>query len=388
MKSNTTITELSMIDNSFLSKSGLAFVDMLRCNETLRSLHLGLNGMSKATVMGIIKTAESKASMAILCEIPFKDKTITELDVSGKSLGNLGAFVLGHYLKDNMALSSLNILDNRIEAMALQDIIDAWKESKNLKSVCGSTTPELDLSSRSLQASGNIPVVVAELENNLELTVVHVLGNKIDHQEVAKLIAVMKSNGNLKSLCGIAVDQKEVVFKGQQLGPADALMLAKDIAANTVMSTLNLAQNDIGNLLPVDEGWKRENDGGWVWRHTDGREQENDPPMEPKGVIAIANALKVNQTLTHLNLSSNKLLTDKAAGAALAQALQVNSTLKELDVSNNNRMVDGKWVGDGPGFAKELAVGLKNAALLTLNISGNRFEDAGLDVLVEAAGSR
>jgi hypothetical protein len=44
-------------------------------------------------------------SMKILCEIPFKDKTLTELDVSGKDLDIEGALVVAEYLDGNRALT-------------------------------------------------------------------------------------------------------------------------------------------------------------------------------------------------------------------------------------------------------------------------------------------
>ena len=67
-----------------------------------------------------------------------------------------------------------------------------------------------------------------------------------------------------------------------------------------------------------------------------------------------------------LSLKSNRLAT-KEGGKALAQALANNSTLKELDVSSNNWEVRGKPKGDGPGFAQELAIGIKdNGAISTV----------------------
>jgi hypothetical protein len=53
-------------------------------------------------------------NMKILCAIPFKDKTLTELDVSGKNLGMEGALVVAEYLDGNGALSSLNLASNSL----------------------------------------------------------------------------------------------------------------------------------------------------------------------------------------------------------------------------------------------------------------------------------
>ena len=82
-----------------------------------------------------------------------------------------------------------------------------------------------------------------------------------------------------------------------------------------------------------------------------------------------------------LNMSNNKLAT-KEAGQALAGALAANSTLNELDVSNNYDQFDAN---DGPGFAKELAIGVSaNGALTSLNLSRNFLQAEGAKHVAEA----
>jgi hypothetical protein len=61
-------------------------------------------------------------SMKILCEIPFKDKTLTELDVSGKNLGTEGALVVAEYLDGNRSLIKLDIGRNSIGAAQKGDL--------------------------------------------------------------------------------------------------------------------------------------------------------------------------------------------------------------------------------------------------------------------------
>ena len=73
---------------------------------------------------------------------------------------------------------------------------------------------------------------------------------------------------------------------------------------------------------------------------------------------------RVITALTSLNISNIQLLTAEV-GNILADMLKVNSSLKELDVSKNiiPRYSNSRGVADAndsPGFAKELADGLKN----------------------------
>jgi hypothetical protein len=88
------------------------------------------------------------------------------------------------------------------------------------------------------------------------------------------------------------------------------------------------------------------------------------------GIITIANAILDMRALTSLNMSKNGLLS-KDGGTVLGEMLKANTVLKELDVSSSG---DGmpEYFGDGPGFAKELVVGIKdNGAMTSLNLSSN-----------------
>ena len=62
----------------------------------------------------IMAIAMRMDNIKILCEVPFKDKTLTELDVSGKDLGMEGALVVAEYLDGNGALTSLHVGANGI----------------------------------------------------------------------------------------------------------------------------------------------------------------------------------------------------------------------------------------------------------------------------------
>ena len=93
----------------------------------------------------------------------------------------------------------------------------------------------------------------------------------------------------------------------------------------------------------------------------------------PAFATGIADGLSTNSTLVKVNISANAIASQEA-GQALAEALKTNTVLKELDVSDNmQKDYSGCIVGGtGPGFAKELAVGVSaNRTLTSLNISNN-----------------
>jgi hypothetical protein len=157
-------------------------------------------------------------------------------------------------------------------------------------------------------------------------------------------------------------------------GPGFAQELAVGVKDNGALLSLNLAENNLGELV-LPEGWQRT--GGKEWTHSDGA-KVTENPGKPEGIIAIANALPDMGALSVLSLKDNKLLT-KDGGKALAQALASSSTLKELDVCSNNWMkygTSGVWMGNGPGFAQELAVGIKdNGALSQFIFSGDENDN-------------
>ena len=93
----------------------------------------------------------------------------------------------------------------------------------------------------------------------------------------------------------------------------------------------------------------------------------------------LADALKSNNTLTHLNLSSNKIHgwgLRWAAAYDLSDALKSNNTLTTLNLADNDIEADG---------AKEFADALKkNNTLTELNLERNNILDKGAFELADA----
>ena len=87
----------------------IALADGIKNNGVMTNLNISGNRIPAKEMKKIISIAESKPAMMVLCEVPFKDKTITELDLSGKDLGANGTMVVSHYIHNNGALTSLNV---------------------------------------------------------------------------------------------------------------------------------------------------------------------------------------------------------------------------------------------------------------------------------------
>ena len=96
----------------------------------MTSLHLGNNEIPVENMNEIIAIVEAKPAMKVLCAVPFRDKTITELDVSGQSLGVEGAIVICRYLENNGAMMSLNVSSNYFGPKSAKHIAAALPECK------------------------------------------------------------------------------------------------------------------------------------------------------------------------------------------------------------------------------------------------------------------
>jgi hypothetical protein len=95
---------------------------MFSNNRAMTSLHIGRNTIPKKEMREIMAIAMRMDNMKILCEIPFKDKSLTELDVSGKNLGADGAHVVTEYLDGNGAMTSLSLSNNNFVSYPYTDI--------------------------------------------------------------------------------------------------------------------------------------------------------------------------------------------------------------------------------------------------------------------------
>src|SRR3990167_5808111 len=116
----------------------------------------------------------------------------------------------------------------------------------------------------------------------------------------------------------------------------------------------------------------------------------------------LAEALKVNSTITTIDLRSNKI--DAAGAQALAEALKVNSTITTIDLMHNQigaagaqalaealkqkatiTRLDLAWNQVGDAGAQALAEALKtNRTITTLYLRDNQIGDAGIQVLIQA----
>ena len=122
LKNNQILSELNVASNYLAEDqednrdmSGvIAISSAIPTMGAMTNLNVSANQIPTEEMKKIITIAESKPTMKTLCKVPFKDKTTTELDLSGKNLGVDGAMVVSHYIQDNGALTSLDLSNNSL----------------------------------------------------------------------------------------------------------------------------------------------------------------------------------------------------------------------------------------------------------------------------------
>jgi hypothetical protein len=105
--------------------------------------------------------------------------------------------------------------------------------------------------------------------------------------------------------------------------------------------------------------------------------------MDADDAAILASELPDKRALSSLFLSKNGLLT-KEAGKALGDMLRDNTVLKVLDVSGSGYGMF-RSDKDAPGFAQELAIGIKdNGAMTSLDLASNELGAEGAKSVAEA----
>jgi hypothetical protein len=88
---------------------------------------------------------------------------------------------------------------------------------------------QINLSRNELLAEGGKATAEA-IAASPSLTSANLLGNGFDDEDVSMLLKVKEEKPSLVTLCGLALDQTEDDFQEQGLNPADAKLLAPEIA--------------------------------------------------------------------------------------------------------------------------------------------------------------
>jgi uncharacterized protein YjbI with pentapeptide repeats len=218
---------------------------------------------------------------------------VLQLDLSGNELCGLsyyndgdgtytaeGITAIADALRVNGALTVIDLRYNKLDAESAKLLAEVAKQ-KGI-SLCGIRRDQTtaDFSNQDLKPPFAI-LLGSDLSQAVvtgALTVTNLLGNKLDAESAKMLAEVAKQKGI--SLCGIRRDQTTADFSYKGLKPPDAILLASDLSQAVVtgaLTSLDLSNNSLCGVTTF---------GGGTYT--------------AEGITAIAEALRVNGTLTNL----------------------------------------------------------------------------------------
>ena len=137
-------------------------------------------------------------------------------------------------------------------------------------------------------------------------------------------ILMLKSLDIMIDLDGTLLKLKTKLDMSGKMRNKDAILLVREIFANKALTSLNMSNNNLGQLM-LPRYWTEVEDADWniTYTHADGRKQQEHPGKQDC-IIAIADAIPTMGVLTHLDISKNNLTNrgkDMSGVEALAAAI-------------------------------------------------------------------
>jgi len=153
----------------------------------MSSLNILKNDIGTAQAQALIKIKQEK-KMTTLCGLNGDE---TELNLSGKMNGAEDALMLVEDIKDNWALSSLNVLGNSIGQEQMLSLIKSSEQQGLITQFClipikelkENTITELDMSGKNLGVDGAV-VLATYLKDNGTLSKFTFSGELVDSKPV------------------------------------------------------------------------------------------------------------------------------------------------------------------------------------------------------------
>lgn len=297
---------------------------------------------------------------------------LTELDLSGNGLGDIGSSWLALALSKNDVLQSLDVRANGIGAQGARRLAVALErcclESLDLGAnqvgddgaawLCralelGSSLAELRLSSTGIGSRG--AAKLAEVLPTSKLRLLKLRDNKVGADGATQLAAALAAGCSLTELNLASAD----------IGDNGAVALAVALERNTTLTALNLWHNSIGANGGQRLGQALERNASLLSLTL----RDND--VGDVGAVALAAALHKTPPLARLDLWATGI--GSSGARSLANALQGNYALVELSIAGNPSV--------GPEIAGCVA---QNAVLHTLDLAATTMGDEGISVLVDA----
>ena len=359
LKTNATLTNLNLKDNEIDSVTAYYLSESLKTNATLTTLNLSRNSLhsfgsrclSSALrtngTLTSLNVSNASINAQVLSEALKVNATLTNLDLSKNWIGDSGAKALSDVLHVNATLKKLSLSFTKIGVKGTQCICEAVARNKTLTS--------LDFSLNNIGGAGALFFSEA-LQSNKALNDLNLNHTQIDERGAICLFDALKQNTTLSTLdlAGISV-----VF----------VQLSDALKVNTTLSCLRLGQSNL--RLPDVQVFFTSLMDNKTLKELDFFRMNSPfkvPPEflasntalthlhftstlceDPSALASFFKALTVNSTLISLKLidveivdsNRNKSKIGDSECALISETLKVNSTLTDLDLSCNSIGDDG-----------------------------------------------
>jgi Leucine-rich repeat (LRR) protein len=283
----------------------------------MTSLHVGKNDIPEKEMREIMAIAMRMGSMKILCEIPFKDKTLTELAVSGKNLGTEGALVVAEYLDGNGAMLSLDISSNSLAVEGTKLLAKALESNQTMTSlnISSHSGNFMTFDGEHWGHMSGVAALAGVIPGMLAMTSLDVSENDLCAEGTKLLAEALKGNQIMMEL---NISSNNMTYGGM----SGVVALAGVIPDMEALTSLNISDNDIGKLSPdaakldaAGSKFKKAKSGNMTY-FKDGKGQREAPTEcnSPLGTIALANAIPDMRALTKLDISRNYIGAEQEGG--------------------------------------------------------------------------
>ena len=319
LKTNTTLTDLSIEFNTIGNIGINALIDALQINKTLLQLNLTGNIVDSKEIEKIKDVLKTNIKLTNLKLYLKKSDKIELLELRNTTIPNLPALPI---LERNTKIEIENViefrkylkkLDTKCYKNYIQSLIDQLKITK------------LNFEKLNFDNINNnkLPIIFGQiLKTNTTLDTLNLSGYHDKDMMMVDLGAI-----ELAEALETNTTLTDLILDNNKIGDEGAKAIAEALKTNTTLINLKLSTNIIGD----------------------------------EGAYALAEALKTNTTLTDLILDNNKIGDEGAK--AIAEALKTNTTLINLKLSTN-------IIGDEG--ANALAEALKTNTTTKLNLDNNR----------------
>lgn len=311
LKNNTSLQELDLADNRAKDKGAKALAEALAINSSLTSLILSFN-----------QRFGEEGGKALAKALAL-NKGLQFIDLCN-SFSTLAAAELGEALQRNTTLTDLKLQKNNLGINESRILANALGKNRALKRL------EYDFNRLSAEGAQSLAEV---LKTNHTLEYLRLLGNRLGANGATNLAHALKKNKGLKFLC----------VNENQCCAQDAIAFAEALKKNKTLLYLDLGNNAI-NSQGYQALAKALTKNATLISLNLGRGKFN---LDTEAVQALGEALKVNRSLTHLDLD-NVITNDGEKG--LAEALKSNFVIRRIDgvkhpdietiLKNNNRICD------------------------------------------------